>query len=324
MNKANEKKLHTILLVSIVLLLIAPLVNIFSIIHNQEKKMVIVSPHIAKEIDSILIVENFDDAVVKTEYIKKENFWFLKVGQSELIPLNNQFNSFFEALQTVRSGKLITKKIKNWEQYGLLNAKNEVRFFTKGQEIFKLYLGIANEDRKEIYFRFERASVYRVENFFSAILAAKIIDVIDTKWLPTYLSLSRKSIQRIRIQSDFETEYQKNYDNTHKDFSSILERILGSSGALILDISSIKNTKPILTIKIENDNTKEYSIAIYDYTESENTNQKNSINSETEITNENAVEKMGSYLVIPPNASYGLEISQWSIDQIIARSQSLF
>ena len=76
------------------------------------------------------------------------------------------------------------------------------------------------------------------------------------------------------------------------DFTRILERILGSTGSLVLDLSSIKNQKPLMRIEIQNDDTKEFEILIF------------AIENELAFQEiENEAKKEESFIVIPPNLS---------------------
>ena len=135
----------------------------------------------------------------------------------------------------------------------------------------------------------------------------------------SYLGLSRNSIQRLSIEIGdnlkFNTEEQKNktrilIDKNADTFNSILERLLGSSGALIIDsleIDYLHEESPLVDIRIENEDTKEYRIKIFPFDRAENKIQ------ETDAEKEKG-EK--TYLVIPPEANYALEVSRWSIEQL--------
>lgn len=314
--KPSEKKINILLFILICILLIGPLFQTVFVKREKIQKAFFVNPEIIKQIDTIEIFQN-KDSINKLQFIKKEN-WFLRVGNTD-IPVNYQFLEFINELTKLRSLKLVSKKIKDWGKYSLDNESFRISFSNNLVPISNLYLGLVNKEKNEIYFRGEKANVYCGEDIFSKFfdyandpnsivsIETRIKNFSDNKWLPTYLSLSRKSIQRISIQSDYEENFQKNYDKNHKDFTRILERILGSTGALVLDISSIKNQKPLIRIEIQNDDTKEYEILIFAI--------KNELGFQK---TENEDKKEESFIVIPPRASYGLEISRWSIEQILS------
>lgn len=314
--KPSEKKINILLFILICILLIGPLFQTVFVKREKIQKAFFVNPEIIKQIDTIEIFQN-KDSINKLQFIKKEN-WFLRVGNTD-IPVNYQFLEFINELTKLRSLKLVSKKIKDWGKYSLDNESFRISFSNNLVPISNLYLGLVNKEKNEIYFRGEKANVYCGEDIFSKFfdyandpnsivsIETRIKNFSDNKWLPTYLSLSRKSIQRISIQSDYEENFQKNYDKNHKDFTRILERILGSTGALVLDISSIKNQKPLIRIEIQNDDTKEYEILIFTI--------KNELGFQK---TENEDKKEESFIVIPPRASYGLEISRWSIEQILS------
>lgn len=314
--KPSEKKINILLFILICILLIGPLFQTVFVKREKIQKAFFVNPEIIKQIDTIEIFQN-KDSINKLQFIKKEN-WFLRVGNTD-IPVNYQFLEFINELTKLRSLKLVSKKIKDWGKYSLDNESFRISFSNNLVPISNLYLGLVNKEKNEIYFRGEKANVYCGEDIFSKFfdyandpnsivsIETRIKNFSDNKWLPTYLSLSKKSIQRISIQSDYEENFQKNYDKNHKDFTRILERILGSTGALVLDISSIKNQKPLIRIEIQNDDTKEYEILIFTI--------KNELGFQK---TENEDKKEESFIVIPPRASYGLEISRWSIEQILS------
>ena len=85
---------------------------------------------------------------------------------------------------------------------------------------------------------------------------------------------------------------------------------MGSSGALIIDsleINYLHEESPLVDIRIENEDTKEYRIKIFPFDRAENkTLQANAEKEKGEKT----------YLVIPPEANYALEVSRWSIEQL--------
>lgn len=314
--KLNEKKINILLFALICILSIGPLFQIVFVKREKIQKAFFVNPEIIKQIDTIEIFQN-KDSINELKFIKKEN-WFLRVGNTD-IPVNYQFLEFLNELTKLRSLKLVSQKLKDWGKYSLDTESFQISFSNNLVPISNLYLGLVNKEKNEIYFRGEKANVYCGEDIFSKFfdyandpnsivsIETRIKNFSDNKWLPTYLSLSRKSIQRISIQSDYEENFQKNYDKNHKDFTRILERILGSTGALVLDISSIKNQKPLIRIEIQNDDTKEYEILIFAI--------KNELGFQK---TENEDKKEESFIVIPPRASYGLEISRWSIEQILS------
>lgn len=314
--KLSEKKINILLFILICILLIGPLFQIVFVKREKIQKAFFVNPEIIKQIDTIEIFQN-KDSINELKFIKKEA-WFLEVGNSK-IPVNNQFLEFLNELTKLRSLKLVSQKIKDWGKYGLDTENFQISFSNNLVPVSNLYLGLVNKEKNEIYFRGEKANVYCGEDIFSKFfdyandpnqadtINTRIKDFADNKWLPTYLSLSRKSIQRINIQSDYEENFKKNYDKNHSDFTRILERILGSTGSLVLDLSSIKNQKPLIRIEIQNDDTKEFEILIF------------AIENEFVFQEiENEAKKEESFIVIPPRASYGLEISRWSIEQILS------
>lgn len=298
MKTINEIQFQKILIILIAFFSIGPIILFFSKLDNHEKKIIFLSSQDIEIIDSLRIVRN--DFSEKIDFVQKSNNWFMRVGEI-YIPVSFQFMQFLNNLTETKKVKLISKKIKDWEKYSLKEPKAELIFLKNNTSLAHLYIGLKNEEKNEIYFRNEKSTVYKGEDFFYTVFSNTnfLPALLDTKWLPSYLALSRNSIQNIRIETKS--------DNI--DGKIFVDRILGSSGALIFDIDFIKNIKPSIKIKIENDDTKEFEILIYYLNEESEMLSKNQ-------TSENS-ESNYRYIVIPPNANYGLEISYWSIEQIL-------
>ncbi|HPM06061.1 MAG TPA: DUF4340 domain-containing protein [Treponemataceae bacterium] len=321
----DTKKLQKLLLILIFLLSIGPII-VFLQGFQEEKKILLLSPKILETADNIVITENTGSKKESLSFIKKD-FWYLRAGERQNIevPVSKQFTEFLRILSEEKKVRLVSKKIKDWEKYRLRDFEADtIEIKNNTSNLAKLYFGMQNA-ANEIYFRGEKSSVYRGKNpvlFFTKekTLESQLTSWTDTKWLPSYLGLSRNSIQRLSIEIDnnlkFNTEEQKNktrilIDKNADTFSSILERLLGSSGALIIDsleINYLHEESPLVDIRIENEDTKEYRIKIFPFDRAENkTLQANAAQGEHS-------EK--TFLVIPPEANYALEVSRWSIEQL--------
>ncbi len=320
----DTKKLQKLLLILIFLLSIGPII-VFLQGFQEEKKILLLRPKILETADNIVITENTGSKKESLSFIKKD-FWYLRAGERQNIevPVSKQFTEFLSALSEEKKVRLISTKIKDWEKYRLRDFEADtIEIKNNTSNLAKLYFGMQNATN-EIYFRGEKSSVYRGKNpvlFFTKekTLESQLTSWTDTKWLPSYLGLSRNSIQRLSIEIDnnlkFNTEEQKNktrilIDKNADTFNSILERLLGSSGALIIDsleIDYLHEESPLVDIRIENEDTKEYRIKIFPFDRAENKIQ------ETDAEKEKG-EK--TYLVIPPEANYALEVSRWSIEQL--------